>query len=174
MVNSIEPCFIFLLAIWISSFISCLFKTFDHFSFALCFLSVCSGSVYTLNTNPLSHIVNAGGGLVAKSGPTLATPWIVAWQAPLSMEFSRQEHWGGLPCPSPLDIPDPWVESTSLLSPALQADSLSAEPPGRPDTHCVYLFSFCRFHFHLFDVFTWWTEGSCFTIPSLPMFFFYG
>ena len=99
--------------------------------------------------------MNAGGGLVAKSGPTLATPWIVACQAPLSMEFSRQEHWGGLPCPSPLDIPDPWVESTSLLSPALQADSLSAEPPGRPDTHCVYLFSFCRFHFHLFDVFTW-------------------
>ena len=63
--------------------------------------------------------MNAGGGLVAKSGPTLATPWIVAWQAPLSMEFSRQEHWGGLPCPPPGDLPDPGIETVSLSSPAL-------------------------------------------------------
>ena len=42
-----------------------------------------------------------GGDLVTKSCPTLATPWTVACQAPLSMGFSRQEHWSGLPFPSP-------------------------------------------------------------------------
>ena len=49
-----------------------------------------------------------------------ATPWTVACQAPLSMEFSRQEYWNGLPFPSPGDLPDPGMESQS---PALQADS---------------------------------------------------
>ena len=44
-----------------------------------------------------------GGGLVAKSCPTLATPWTVARQASLSMGFSRQEYWSGLPFPSPGD-----------------------------------------------------------------------
>ena len=65
-----------------------------------------------------------GGGLVAKSCPTLATPWIVACQAPLSMGFSRQEYWSGLPFPSPGDLPVPGIEPRS---PALQADSLSTE-----------------------------------------------
>ena len=45
-----------------------------------------------------------GGGLVAKSWPTLATPWTVASQAPLSMGFSRQEYWSGQPFPSPGDL----------------------------------------------------------------------
>ena len=49
------------------------------------------------------------------------TPWIVARQAPLSMEFSRQDYWSGLPFPSPGDLPDPGIEPGS---PALQADSL--------------------------------------------------
>ena len=48
-----------------------------------------------------------GGGLVAKSCPTLVIPWTVAHQAPLSMGFSRQEYWSGLPFPSPGDPPDP-------------------------------------------------------------------
>ena len=65
-----------------------------------------------------------GGGLVAKSCPTLATPWIVACQAPLSMVFSRQEYWSGLPYPSPGDPPVPGIEPRS---PALQADSLPTE-----------------------------------------------
>ena len=46
------------------------------------------------------------------------TPWTVACQAPLSMEFSRQEYWSGLPCPLPRDLPDPGVEPTSLMSSA--------------------------------------------------------
>ena len=65
-----------------------------------------------------------GGGLVAKSCPTLATPWTIAHQAPLSMGFSRQEYWSGLPFPSPGDLPNPGIEPKS---PALQADSLPTE-----------------------------------------------
>ena len=58
-----------------------------------------------------------------------ATPWLVAHQAPLSMGFSRQEYWSGLPFPSPGDLPNPGTEPGS---PALQADSLQSEPPGSP------------------------------------------
>ena len=55
-----------------------------------------------------------------------ATPWTVAYQAP-SMGFSRQEHWSGLPFPSPGDLSNPGIESVSLVPSALQADSLSTE-----------------------------------------------
>ena len=57
------------------------------------------------------------------------TPWTVAYQAPPSMGFSRQEYWSGLLFPSPRDIPDPGIE---LRSPTLQPDSLPIEPPGKP------------------------------------------
>ena len=50
---------------------------------------------------------------VAQSCPTFATPWTVAYQAPLSMEFSRQEYWSGLPFPSPGDLPDQGIEPES-------------------------------------------------------------
>ena len=64
------------------------------------------------------------------------TPWTVAHQAPLSMGFSRQEYWSGLPFPSPGDLPNPGIEPGS---PALQADALSSEPPRKPgtDLRCV-------------------------------------
>ena len=58
-----------------------------------------------------------------------ATPWTVACQASLSLGFSRQEYWNGLPFPSPGDLPNPGFE---LGSPTLQADSLPSEPPGKP------------------------------------------
>ena len=58
-----------------------------------------------------------------------ATPWTVAYQAPLSMGFSRQEYWSGLPFPSPGDLLDPGIEPGS---PSLQADALTSEPPGKP------------------------------------------
>ena len=66
-----------------------------------------------------------GGDLVAKSCLTLVTLWIVACQTPLSMGFSRQDYWSGLPFPSPGDLPDPGIESGS---PRLQADALPCEP----------------------------------------------
>ena len=58
-----------------------------------------------------------------------AAPWTVAHQTPLSMIFSRQKYWSGLPFPSPRDLPHLGIES---VSPALQADSLPTEPPGKP------------------------------------------
>ena len=56
------------------------------------------------------------------------TPWTVAYQAPLSVGFSRQEYWSGLPFPSPGDLPNPGIE---LGFPALEADTLPSEPPGK-------------------------------------------
>ena len=55
------------------------------------------------------------------------TPWAVAHQASPSMGFSRQEYWSGLPFPSPGDLPDQGIEPRS---PALEADTLTSEPPG--------------------------------------------
>ena len=69
----------------------------------------------------LLTVACGGGGLVTKSCPTPATPWTVACQAPLSMGFSRQEYWSGLPFPSPGDLPNPGIKPRS---PALQSDSL--------------------------------------------------
>ena len=58
-----------------------------------------------------------------------ATSQTVAYQAPPSMGFSRQEYWSGLPFPSPADLPNPGIEPGS---PALQTDALPSEPPGKP------------------------------------------
>ena len=58
-----------------------------------------------------------------------ATPWTVAYQAPPSMGFSRQENWSWLPFPSPGDLPDLEIKPGS---PAFQADTLTSEPPGKP------------------------------------------
>ena len=57
------------------------------------------------------------------------TPWTVACHAPLFMEFSREEHWSGLPFPTLGDLPDPEMEPAS---PALAADFLTTVPPGKP------------------------------------------
>ena len=58
-----------------------------------------------------------------------AAPWAVPRQAPLSMGSCRQECWRGVPFPSPGDLPDPGIEPGS---PALEADALTSEPPGKP------------------------------------------
>ena len=61
-----------------------------------------------------------------------ATLWIIACQAPLSMGFSRQEYWSGLPCPPPRALPDPGIKLASPAPRALQEDFLSIQPPGKP------------------------------------------
>ena len=66
---------------------------------------------------------------------TLVTPWTVACQVPLSMEFSKQEYWSGLPFPSPGDLPDPGIKPRT---PAMQADSLPTELPGDSQ---IYMFT---------------------------------
>ena len=69
--------------------------------------------------------------LVAQLCPTICDPMdCVACQAPLSMEFSRQEYWSGLPFPPPGNPPSSGMEPESPVSPALQMDSLPAEPLG--------------------------------------------
>ena len=68
-----------------------------------------------------------------------ATAWTVAYQAPPSMGFSRQEYWSGLPFPSPGDLPNPGIEPGS---PALQTDALPSEPPGKQiETYQIIFFS---------------------------------
>ena len=65
-----------------------------------------------------------------------ATPWAVAYQAPPSVGFSRQEQLSELPFPSPRDLPNPGMEPGS---PALQADALPSEPPGEAPKYILYL-----------------------------------
>ena len=64
-----------------------------------------------------------------------ATPWTVAWQALLYMGFSRQGYWSGLPFSSRMDLPDPGIKPRC---PALQADSLLSEPPGKPTPVIIF------------------------------------
>ena len=59
---------------------------------------------------------------------SFVTPWTVAYQAPLSMEFFRQECWSGLSCPTPGDLPDPGIKPASLVSPALTGGFFTIVP----------------------------------------------
>ena len=69
------------------------------------------------------------------------TPWTVAYQAPLSMGFSRKEYWSGLPFPSPGSPPNPGIKPRC---PALQPDALPSEPPGKSSVcYCRYYNSEC-------------------------------
>ena len=67
--------------------------------------------------------------LVTQLSPTLAIPWTVAQEGPLSMGFSRQEYWSGLQFSSPGELPNPGIE---LGSPALAGRFSTTEPPGKP------------------------------------------
>ena len=93
---------------------------------------VCSPDAYTGQVR---------GGMCVRAGMcaqprqsclTLATPWTVVCQAPLSMGFSRKNTGIGLPCPPPVDLPNPGIEPTSPTPPALQADSLPLSQQGKP------------------------------------------
>ena len=80
---------------------------------------------------------NEGGGNACVLSPfsrvqLFVTLWTIACQAPLSMGFSMQDYWSGLPFPTPGNLPNPRIESTSLVSPALQAHSLLAKLLGKP------------------------------------------
>ena len=85
-------------------------KMFSLF-FCACFLYI----IYVLCCAVLSHF---------SCIRLFATPWTIARQAPLSMEFPGREYWSGLSCAPPGDLPNPGIESSSPVSPALQADSL--------------------------------------------------
>ena len=77
------------------------------------------------------------------------TLWTVVCQASLSLGFSKQEYWSGLPFPSPWDLPDSGIEPGS---PALEADALTSESPGKPQEAlymCIYSFSYVLYSFPL-------------------------
>ena len=63
----------------------------------------------------------------------LATLWTVACQSPLSMGFSRQEYWSGLPCPPPGDLPNPRMEHSSPVSPNIADEFFTTEPLRKPN-----------------------------------------
>ena len=90
--------------------------------------------------------------LVTVMSDSFATTWTVARQAPLSMGFSRQEYWSGLPFSSPGGLTDAGIKPKS---PALQADSLPSEPPGKLINHCssAKILNNCRLEVlcHLFN-----------------------
>ena len=77
-----------------------------------------------------------------------AIPWTVAFQAPLSVGFSRKEYWSGLPFPSLGDLPDPGIEPTCHTSPALADGFFTTEPPGKP-RHVSSTLQLFRFITHL-------------------------
>ena len=71
----------------------------------------------------------------------VATPWTVAYQEPLSMEFFRKEYWNGLPVPNPEDLPDPGMEPVSLEFPALKGRFFTTVPLGEPFSSISQSFS---------------------------------
>ena len=93
-----------------------------------------------------------GGGLVAKSCPILATPWTVTHQAPLSVEFPRQEYWSGLPVPTPGDFPDPEIKPASPTSPALAGKFFTTAPLGKPKMITVKPITISSLHIVTFCV----------------------
>ena len=86
-------------------------------------------------------------GQLLSHGWLCATPWTVARQAPLSMEFSRQEHWSRWPSSSPGDLPDPGIKPRSS---SLQANSLPSETPGKPILSEVRKRKANRIWYHLY------------------------
>ena len=73
-----------------------------------------------------------------QSCPTPCSLWAIAHQSPLSMGFSRQEYWNGLPFPTPGHLPDPGVKPVSLTSPVLAGGSLTMAPGGKPHTYAEW------------------------------------
>ena len=71
---------------------------------------------------------------VAQLCPTFCDPWTGARQAPLSMEFFRQEYWSGLPFPPPGHLPNPGIKQWSPVSPALAGGCFTTAPPGKSNT----------------------------------------
>ena len=66
---------------------------------------------------------------------SLRSSWTAVSHSPLSMEFSRQEYWSGLPFPSPGNLPDPEIKAVPVESPALAGGFFTTEPLGKPKTH---------------------------------------
>ena len=89
--------------------------------------------VSMLNSYILNPCVSSGFSSVQSLSPTFCNPMdYIACQAPLSMEFSRQEYWSGLPFPTPRDRSDAGIEPMSLASPAMEGGFFTTVLPGKP------------------------------------------
>ena len=99
---------------------------------------------------------------------SFVTPWTAARQAPLSMGFPRQEYWSGLPCPPPGDLLSSGIESRS---PALQADSVGTQPPGKIPYIYIYIHTYT--YVLIYDIWFSLSDFICMTdsgsSTSLPM-----
>ena len=95
--------------------------------------TVCGAFVHRFTAGAHGSLLSARSVAAVVSAP--ATPWTVAHQAPLSMRFSRQEHWSGLPFPPPGDLPNPGIEPSS---PALTGGFFTpTEPQGKPQHNVI-------------------------------------
>ena len=108
------------------------FNSFLLHDFPECQLAICIRVLDGKNLSPWKHAISIQYyDMTLKSLSRVrlfAPPWTVAYQAPPSMEFSRQEYWSGFPFPSPGDLSNPGIEPRS---PTLQADALPSELPGK-------------------------------------------
>ena len=93
---------------------------------------MCFSSLYSVVAGSYGMCVPACKGSLFSRVQLFVTPWTIAHQAPLSVEFSRQDYWSGLSCPPPWDLPDPGVKLASLMSPALAGSSLPLVSPRKP------------------------------------------
>ena len=107
---------------------------------------------------------------------SLWPPGLGSYQDPLSMKFSRQEYWSGLPFPPPGDLPDPEIEPKS---PELAGVFFTTKPPGKPIEWCVFLFLTYftlynrlppRFNWRKFVPFKGWVIFHCIYVPWLYPF----
>ena len=111
-----------------------------------------------------------------------ATPWTIwtlAHQAPLSVEFSRQEYWSRLPFPTPGNLPDSGIKAPSLASPALAPGFFTTVPPGKLNmwllTPQCFLFLFFSFVFLFFPSYSFfWTPVNQTMPPILNIGVFFG
>ena len=102
---------------------------------------------------------------VAQPCPTFCNPMNYSPPGSSVMEFSRQEYWSGLPFPSPGDLPDPEIEPRS---PALQAESLPTEPPGRPIVVSMYVgYIYDQKMFGGYSVLVWASQVAL-VVKNLP------
>ena len=102
------------------------------------------------------------------------TPWTIAHQAPLSMEFSRQEYWSRLSFPSPGDLPDPGIEPASPESSALAGEFFTTEPPGNPCASTLLNFWFINVFFFLLNQVAaeFWQMFLCVSFEMIICFVF--
>ena len=123
--------------------------SFGQLLFAIIIMSLKCAPISHLDqflilTTKLLHWKNVCSVTSVKS--VSAIPWTVARQAPLSLGFSRQEYWSGLPYPSPGDLPNPGIKPISWASPELQAGYLPTEPPEKPPVASYILYIYVRIY----------------------------